>query len=488
MQDSYVKIDKGSDGLVPLNILEATAGCVTGSLELVTTCSADTRKHGIYSIFDFSPAQCGDDVEVAVTLLQGNSVLLMEACSELYPSAVPSQSFADTIGPRVLVDGQPCADVVVSGCVAQVVTFTLAASDACDPNPTITSQTHHSGEVFQPGATPVTVTTQDSAGNTGSCTFNVVVRTDFAIVTSTTTPVSCVEASDGAIDISVGGGVGVAPFTFLWENGATTEDVSGLPAGTYTVAVQDSQGCGDAHTATIGFSSSDDLTPPSITCPADVSSCSVPSPDVDAVVASDSCGPVTVVHVGDTATSGSGCPGDEASVTRTYKATDTSGNEASCTQVLTQSSQLVKANFSANTVVEKGECAELTATYISGGCAGDEPSYLWSTGETTSSIQACPEHCTNYTVTVNAGQCSNTAAEGKINVQVPMDHFRHCVHGVLVQSGTLTGRKCRCPGNCPVCTHYYRTVGRDLHSVVGKECRACPPEAKYYFEDKCHQR
>lgn len=57
----------------------------------------------------------------------------------------------------------------------------------------------------------------------------------------TVTPVSCFGGNDGAIDLSISNGV--APYSFSWSNGATTEDITGLEAGTYTVEVTDSEGC-----------------------------------------------------------------------------------------------------------------------------------------------------------------------------------------------------------------------------------------------------
>jgi hypothetical protein len=47
--------------------------------------------------------------------------------------------------------------------------------------------------------------------------------------------ISCFGVRDGSIDLTVSGGV--PPYTYDWSNGATTQDVSGLAAGFYSVRV-----------------------------------------------------------------------------------------------------------------------------------------------------------------------------------------------------------------------------------------------------------
>jgi hypothetical protein len=53
--------------------------------------------------------------------------------------------------------------------------------------------------------------------------------------------VNCYGASTGSIDLTPTGGI--EPFTFLWSNGAITEDLNHLPDGTYSVLVIDANAC-----------------------------------------------------------------------------------------------------------------------------------------------------------------------------------------------------------------------------------------------------
>ncbi|MDG1476379.1 MAG: gliding motility-associated C-terminal domain-containing protein [Vicingaceae bacterium] len=85
-----------------------------------------------------------------------------------------------------------------------------------------------------------TVNVTDANGCTDSLTFNLNNISSMSITSSVTT-VNCVGGITGAIDITPFGGL--LPYTFLWSNGAVTEDISGLTAGSYTVNITDGNNC-----------------------------------------------------------------------------------------------------------------------------------------------------------------------------------------------------------------------------------------------------
>ncbi|MEA3443525.1 MAG: choice-of-anchor J domain-containing protein, partial [Bacteroidota bacterium] len=84
------------------------------------------------------------------------------------------------------------------------------------------------------------VTVTDGLGTTESESFVVNEPTSLAL-SEIITDVLCNGAITGAIDLTVSGGV--APYTFAWDNGELTEDISGLVAGTYTVTITDANSC-----------------------------------------------------------------------------------------------------------------------------------------------------------------------------------------------------------------------------------------------------
>ena len=94
-----------------------------------------------------------------------------------------------------------------------------------------------------------TVTITDAGGSSDVDTITLNAPT--AIVITGTPTTTCVDDSTGAIDLSVSGGSDCQAYSFLWSNGATSEDLSNIGSGTYTVTVTDAGGCASTSVVTV---------------------------------------------------------------------------------------------------------------------------------------------------------------------------------------------------------------------------------------------
>ncbi|MCB0475526.1 MAG: T9SS type A sorting domain-containing protein, partial [Flavobacteriaceae bacterium] len=81
----------------------------------------------------------------------------------------------------------------------------------------------------------------DDNGNTASDTYLLDEPSVLAISLNVTSEVSCASGADGAIDALVQGGT--PPYTYMWSNGASSEDIDNLGVGSYTLTVTDTNGC-----------------------------------------------------------------------------------------------------------------------------------------------------------------------------------------------------------------------------------------------------
>lgn len=93
------------------------------------------------------------------------------------------------------------------------------------------------------------VTVSDSAGlNTASASV-VLAEPAQLSMNALVIDASSTGGSDGGINITTRGGI--YDYSYLWSSGQTTEDISNLTAGTYTVTVTDGVGCQASLTKTV---------------------------------------------------------------------------------------------------------------------------------------------------------------------------------------------------------------------------------------------
>ncbi|WP_375447481.1 hypothetical protein [uncultured Fibrella sp.] len=84
------------------------------------------------------------------------------------------------------------------------------------------------------------LTVTDASGCTGTATATITQPTALSLL-ATTQQVTCFGGVNGAINATPSGGT--TPYSFRWSEGSSTEDLSGLATGTYSLTVIDENAC-----------------------------------------------------------------------------------------------------------------------------------------------------------------------------------------------------------------------------------------------------
>jgi len=125
---------------------------------------------------------------------------------------------------------------------------TVTVTDGEQPVTFLWSNGATTSSITNVAAGTYSVTVKDATGETLSLSTTIG-QPEAIAISGTVTQASCSGQANGAINVSVTGGNGV--YTYQWSNGATTEDLSSLAAGSYTLTVKDSSGCSAVKSFTI---------------------------------------------------------------------------------------------------------------------------------------------------------------------------------------------------------------------------------------------
>jgi gliding motility-associated-like protein len=249
------------------------------------------------------------------------------------------------------------------------------------------------------GTYNVTITDVNGCQTTSSVTLiapPILTQSVSAFVYPSGTNVSCVGQSDGSVDLVIGGGV--APYTYLWNNGAITQDLSNIPAGTYSVIVTDANGCQITSSITLTQPAPLAQTISAFVYPGgtNISCLGASDGSIDFNILGGNSGYSFLWNTGATTEDLSGVPAGTYSVV----ATDLNGCTISSSIILTQPTALT-TNISAFTYIggSNVSCAGASDGSIDLSVNGGSPgyTYTWNTGATSQDISGLP--IGTYTVT-----------------------------------------------------------------------------------------
>ncbi len=244
-----------------------------------------------------------------------------------------------------------------------------------------------------PKAAPSTTTsyilTATKTGSGITAKDTVIVNVDNVPISSTVTDVSCYGGNNGAITLSFVSGI--APYSYLWNNGSTSQSRSGLIAGAYSVTITDGAMC----TRTYSFTVTQPLSPLSAATSTTQSSCNLSN------------GSATVIPAGGT-------------LPYTYSWSN-SGTTATISNILPATYQVVVTDF-------KNCSTSATAIVTS------KPLPVINSF-TSAPATICPG--TDFTLTVqsSSGTVTNSFTSGALNLAIPDNTPAGVNNTIAISSG-----------------------------------------------------
>ncbi|HJW29921.1 MAG TPA: hypothetical protein VJ508_11850, partial [Saprospiraceae bacterium] len=254
-----------------------------------------------------------------------------------------------------------------------------------------TGETTSSIIINAPGTYSVTVTAIGGCTATGSVTVNS--GNSNITLDGNISPVTSCVVQNGAVDITV---TPSGTYSYTWSNGSSTQDISNLATGTYTVTVTDTGGCSSSSSYIVDSN----IVMPSTTSVLTSTTCDLNNGAVDLSVIPP--GSYTFIWSNGAITE------DLANIIAgSYTVTVTS-TSSGCDVIA--SFTITNNNL---TITISGNTIPLTSCSLPNGAIDITPSpsgtyaYLWSNGGSTEDLSNLSTG--SYTVTVSTGSCASSA-------------------------------------------------------------------------------
>ncbi len=163
------------------------------------------------------PIEVSNETEVVVvSTVSGDFTVVCGTCDP---------SVTNTVDPSCPGDSDGSIDIQVSGCPTPV-TFLWSTGVVTQNISGLTA-----------GEYAVTITTGDG----DMIVLDMITLSDPDPISVSASITDVQSGGDGSIDITVSGGT--SPYSYLWSNDETTEDISNLDPGEYSVTITDANGC-----------------------------------------------------------------------------------------------------------------------------------------------------------------------------------------------------------------------------------------------------
>jgi hypothetical protein len=239
------------------------------------------------------------------------------------------------------------------------------------------------------GAGTYSVVVTDANGCTGEASITITIISNFG-VNLIPRDALCFGGNSGSV-LAVASG-DTQPYTYSWNNGNTTNEITGLTAGTYSLTVTEANGCTVAQTVTVNQ-------PPRLTATAT-------GTNPKCVGAAD--GTATAVANGGTPpyqylwNTGGFTAGISGLVAGTYLVTITDANLCNTTASVTLTNPAaLNVNVTAPTIACGGTATGSATAFVTGGTSSY--TYLWSNGQTTQTATNLTAGSYSLTVTDSNG-------------------------------------------------------------------------------------